>query len=239
MSPVRVGGRLAESLRRTLGPYKPWPRCVRQPASRRVMHASRTTEREITLKEARMKGRRIAAAVLLSAVACLSSALGDTLSVALGDIAVITGAFRNKNVGRIVLRIDVPEQVLNARVDFAKFEFPAFLCDTGPTHVTVVAHTCQTAWKRDDVSWTKPWKHAGGDFDSLSRALFTVLPGDKQPVVLNITPAVREWQKGRGKHGLFLKRPDAEGGGFFAERDRLRGALSSARVKFYFTPVQE
>lgn len=186
-----------------------------------------------------MKGRRIAAALLLAAVACLSSALGDTLSVALGDIAIITGTFRDKNVGRIVLRIDVPEQVLNARVDFAKLEFPAFLGDTGPTHVTVVAHPCQTAWKRDDVSWTKPWRHAGGDFDSLSRALFAVLPGDKQPIVLNITPAVREWQKGRGKHGLFLKRPDAEGGGFFAERDRLREALSSARVKFYFTPVQE
>ena len=103
-----------------------------------------------------MKGRRTAAALLLAAVACLSSALGDTLSVALGDIAIITGTFRDKNVGRIVLRIDVPEQVLNARAHFAKLELSAFLSDSGPTRVTVVAHACQTEWKRDDVSWLAP-----------------------------------------------------------------------------------
>ncbi|MCX6841345.1 MAG: hypothetical protein NTX53_03545 [candidate division WOR-3 bacterium] len=40
-------------------------------------------------------------------------------------------------------------------------------------------------------------------------------------------------------YGLFLKRPDDEGGGFREEGDRLREALSKARVKFYFTHVQD
>jgi hypothetical protein len=180
-------------------------------------------------------------AALLAAVAFIgmSSARGETLSVALSDIAVITGDVRERNVGRIVLHVDIPDQVLRGRIDFAKLEFPAFLGDSSPTRMTVVAHTCRTSWKRDDVSWIRPWRQAGGDFDSLSRSRFTTQLGDKQPVVLNITQAVRGWQDGRGRHGLLLKRPDSEGGGFLAERDRVHDALNSARVKFYFTQVQE
>jgi hypothetical protein len=34
-------------------------------------------------------------------------------------------------------------------------------------------------------------------------------------------------------------RPDAEGGGFQGERVRLRAAMRAARVKFYFTCVQD
>ena len=184
-----------------------------------------------------------AATITLAMVAALalagaSSALGDTLSVALDDIAVISGAIRGKTVGRVVLRAPVPKPVLDARIDFAKLEFPAFLSDTSPTAVSVVAHDGQTSWERGEVSWTVPWKRPGGDFDSLSRAWFIALPGDKHPVVLDITETVRGWQQGKGRNGLFLKRPDAEGGGFREECDRLREALGKARVKFYFTHVQ-
>jgi hypothetical protein len=188
-----------------------------------------------------MTGGRKTVAVLLAVVAFIgtSIALGETLSVALSDIAMITGNIRDRNVARIVIHVDVPDQVLKARVDFAALEFPSFIGDSSPRPVTVVAHASQKAWGREDVSWTKPWTHQGGDFDSLSRAFFTALPGDKNGVVLNITQTVRDWKHGRGKHGLFLKRPDAEGGGFLGERDRLRVALNSARVKFYFTQIQE
>jgi hypothetical protein len=41
--------------------------------------------------------------------------------------------------------VPLPEQVLDARIDFAKLEFPAFLSDSSPTAVSVVAHDCQTA----------------------------------------------------------------------------------------------
>jgi hypothetical protein len=91
------------------------------------------------------------------------------------------------------------------------------------------------------VSWTVPWKQRGGDFDSLSRAWFIALPGDSQPAVLDITETVRGWQQGKGRYGLFLKRPDAEGGGFKDKEEgvRLREALRKARVKYYFTHVQD
>ena len=184
-----------------------------------------------------------AATITLAMVAALalagaSSALGDTLSVALDDVAVIGGSIRGKSVGRVVLRAPVPKQVLDARIDFAKLEFPAFLSDTSRTAVSVVAHDGQTAWERGEVSWTVPWKRPGGDFDSLSQAWFIALPGDKRPVVLDITETVRGWQQGKGRNGLFLKRPDAEGGGFGEEGVSLREALRKARVKFYFTHVQ-
>jgi hypothetical protein len=185
-----------------------------------------------------------APAITLAIVAALafagaSSALGDTLSVALDDFAVISGSIREKPVERVLLSLSAPKQVLDARIDFAKLEFPAFLSDTSPTAVSVVAHDCQTSWERGEVSWTVPWKRAGGDFDSLSRAWFIALPGDKRPVVLDITETVRGCQRGKGQHGLFLTRPDGEGGGFREEGASLRKALDKARVKFYFTHVQD
>jgi hypothetical protein len=187
-----------------------------------------------------MKAATITLAIVaVLGLAGLSSALGDTLSVALNDIAVITGTVRGKSVGRVVLRVPVPEQVLNARIDFAKLEFPAFLSDSSPAVVSVVVHDCLTPWQRAQVSWTVPWRRPGGDFDSLSRAWFIALPGDSHPAVLDITQTVRGWQQGKGRYGLFLKRPDAEGGGFLGERVRLREALAAARVKFYFTHVQD
>ena len=187
-----------------------------------------------------MKPPAITLAIVVAlALAGASSALGDTLSVGLDDVAVISGTIRGKSVSRIVLRAPVPKPVLGARMDFAKLEFPAFVSDTSRTAVSIVAHDGQTAWEGRQVSWTVPWRRPGGDFDSLSRAWFIALPGDKHPVVLDITETVRNWQQGKGSYGLFLKRPDAEGGGFREEVARLREALGKARVKYYFTHVQD
>jgi hypothetical protein len=184
-----------------------------------------------------LKGKCIAVVAVLAGIACLSSALGETLSVGLSKLAVITGDVGEQNVARVVLNVDVPEHVLNARIDFAVLNFPAFLNDSGDAPVTVVARDCWTAWG-DEATWTAPWHRPGGDFDSLNRASFVALPGSERLVRLDITRTIRGWQQERGEFGLFLLRPDAEGDGFLGERDRLRAALNSARVKFYFTPMQ-
>ncbi|HTW91602.1 MAG TPA: DNRLRE domain-containing protein [bacterium] len=186
-------------------------------------------------------GARAAAVLLLAmtVVAGVGCALGETLSVTPGDVVVITGTVGEQNVARVVLRVDVPEQVQSARIDFTELTFPAFLGDTSPAVVTVAAHCAQTSWDGGGVTWSAPWSRPGGDFDSVACARYASLPGRTHPVVLDITKAVRDWQHGRNNYGLFLKRPDAEGGGFLGERDRLRTALNSARVKFYFTPVQQ
>jgi hypothetical protein len=184
-------------------------------------------------------GPRVAVLLLaIIAVAGVSSALGETLSVGLSKLAVITGDVGEHNVARVVINVEVPEQVLDSKIDFAKLQFPVFTPDSGDAAVTAVARDCKTAWG-DGATWTVPWNRPGGDFDSLNRAWFAVLPGSEHPVVLDITRTIRGWQRGGGKYGLFLLRPDAEGGGFLGERDRIRTALNSARVKFYFTPTQQ
>jgi len=61
------------------------------------------------------------------AIAGVTSALGETLSVGPSDIAVIAGNVSDNDVARIVLHVDVPEQVQSARIDFAELTFPAFL----------------------------------------------------------------------------------------------------------------
>jgi len=188
------------------------------------------------------------AIVVVLGIGGASGALGDTLSSALDDFAVISGTIRGKSVSRHVAcsiqhtayRSDsrIPKCCILSTV-YSAGRFPAFLSDTSRTAVSVVAHDCQTAWEGRQVSWTVPWRRPGGDFDSLSRAWFIALPGDKHPVVLDITETVRNWQQGKGSYGLFLKRPDAEGGGFREEVARLREALGKARVKYYFTHVQD
>ncbi|HTW91605.1 MAG TPA: DNRLRE domain-containing protein [bacterium] len=183
--------------------------------------------------------RTVVILLAIIAVAGVRSALGETLSVGLSDVAVIAGNVGKNDVARVVLHVNVPEPVLNASIDFAELTFPAFLSDTSKDAVTVVTHCAQTRWQRDRVTWTEPWKRQGGDFDSVGCAWYASVPGRKHAVVLDITKAVRSWQHGRENCGLFLKRPEHEGGGFLGERERLRAALNSARVKFYYTPGQE
>jgi hypothetical protein len=182
--------------------------------------------------------RAVVILLAIIAIAGVNGALGETLSVGLSKLAVITGDVGEQNVARVVLNVDVPEQVLNAKIDFVELRFPTFTVDSGDAAVTVVARDCWTAWD-EEATWTAPWNRPGGDFDSLNRAWFAVLPGSGHPIVLDITRTVRGWLQGGGRYGLFLLRPGAEGGGFRGERDRLRTALNSARVKFYFTPMQQ
>jgi len=185
--------------------------------------------------------RTITTALVVALIALMVPlvAAGDTLSVPLGDFAYIAGEIREHTVGRPVAKLAVPARVMRSRIDFVKLELPAFLDNTVKKPVTVEVYDCMTGWERGRVSWTTPWREPGGDLDSICQARFTCLPGDDHPVVLDITETVRSWQKGRGQHGLFLKRPDKEGGGFKTEGLRLHEALSSARVKFYFTQMQE
>ena len=115
------------------------------------------------------------AIVVVLGIGGASGALGDTLSSALDDFAVISGTIRGKSVSRQV--------------------------------VSSIQHTAYRS-----------------DSESLNTAfcLLSTLP-----------------QQGKGSYGLFLKRPDDEGGGFREEGERLREALGKARVKFYFTHVQD
>ncbi|MEO0080646.1 MAG: DNRLRE domain-containing protein [candidate division WOR-3 bacterium] len=168
----------------------------------------------------------------------VSASLADTLSVRLTDVAYISGLLRGQTRGRALLSIPLPPAVQEARIDFAKLQFPSILIPDTNYLFTIEAYPVTTAWQRSSVTWTYPWRRPGGDYDSLRLARFATATTDSHPIVLDITRAVKHWQTGGDNFGLILKRPDYEGGGFTIEGGMLRQALNSARVKFYFTRIQ-
>jgi hypothetical protein len=106
--------------------------------------------------------------------------------------------------------------------------------------VTIDERRVTTSWDPSNVSWTSPWHTpgGGGDFDSTDRSFYAALPGDTTPVRLDLTRHVRDWQAD-SNYGFILMRPPYEGGGFGSEGALLRKAIRKARIKFYYTKIQE
>lgn len=177
--------------------------------------------------------------LVVVAVLLFGIAQADTLSVRLNQIAAISGTIKGQERARVVLSFPLPERVLGSRIDFVKLEFPAVLRTDTNYRYTIEGYRITTRWEERRVTWNSPWRRPGGDFDSSRICWFTTATSDSHPVVLDITNAVKDWQANGNNFGLLLKRPEYEGGGFWTEIEGLRGALNSARVKFYFVPIQE
>jgi len=172
--------------------------------------------------------------LLGAALLLVSVAAADTLSVRPGDVAYIAGPLRGQTRGRLLINVTLPEILQQARIDFAKLEFPAVTIPDTTFAFTLEVYAVTTAWQRATVRWDYPWRRLGGDFDSVRLARFTTTTSDRHPVVLDLTQTVKRWQSGGSNFGLIFKRPDYEGGGFGIEGGLLRQVLNSARVKFYF-----
>lgn len=176
----------------------------------------------------------------LSATAALlvAGVHAGTLSIAVDTVRFIVGPVRGMQVGRFVFRVSVPQEVERSRVDFVRLELPAIqLGDTGSI-VTLESFQATTPWDARSVTWTYPWQRPGGDYGAVGLSRFTTAAGDSHPIVLDITGCVRDWQERGFNFGVFLKRPDCEGGGFGPESLQVRQSLGSARIRFYFTRIQ-
>jgi hypothetical protein len=181
--------------------------------------------------------KRVAVFILL--VLVNTSLLADTLTVRLEAIAPISGRVRGAERSRILFAFPLPERVRQSRIDFAQLQFPPVQIRDTSYHFTIEGYLLTTAWETRSVTWTRPWRNPGGDFDSARICRFTTAVTDSHPVILDITQAVKRWQESGNNLGLILKRPEYEGDGFGIEALPLRQVLNSARVRFYFTPVQE
>ena len=185
----------------------------------------------------RHSGKGLAAVMMLLLLAAAVSH-ADTLSVPLGATAYIAGPIRGETRGRALIAISLPEAVRRADIDFACLQIPSPLLTNLRGVVTVEASALTTAWTPSNVTWTSPWRTPGGDMDSIVASEFPTWAGDSHAIWLDITSCARAWKAGRGAHGLILKRPSHEGGGFAAEGARLRQAISQARTKYWFSAVQ-
>jgi len=177
-------------------------------------------------------------AVVLLLLPAIAVTLADTLSVPLGTTAYIAGPIRGENRGRALIAVSLPRAVQIANIDFACLQIPSPLLTGDGGIVTIQAHTLTTAWDPSNVAWTRPWRAPGGDIDTTLESSFPTWAGDSHAVWLDITACAKAWQAGRGANGLILKRPSHEGGGFAVEGAKLRQAIASARIKYWFSVVQ-
>jgi hypothetical protein len=185
----------------------------------------------------RYSGRGLAAAQVLLLLATAVS-LADTLSVPLGPTAYVTGPIRGESRGRALIAVSLPSEVRAADIDFACIQIPSPLLTDQRGIVTVEAYALTTAWDPSSVTWTTPWRTPGGDMDSVEASEFPTWAGDSHAIWLDITSCARAWKAGRAAHGLVLRRPLREGGGFAAEGARLRQAIASARIKYWFSVIE-
>jgi len=165
--------------------------------------------------------------------------VADTLSTTLDGTGYISGIVREQTRGRVLVHHSIPEQVQQSRIDFAFLSIPGVRLSGNAGRVTVNLLRLTTPWSADRVSWTSPWQRAGGDFDTTEATCFALASDDAYNLAFDVTDWAKQWQAGAINCGMILTRPRDEGGGFGDEAAVLRQALAQARVKFYFTPVQQ
>jgi hypothetical protein len=138
------------------------------------------------------------------------------------------------------VRPSLPASVAGARIEFALLSIPSLRLPESLGVVTLVSRRLTTAWDPSSATWSYPWHipGGGGDFDTTDRPFYAASPGDSTPVRLDLTRHVRAWQAGNN-FGFILMRPSYEGGGFGSEGALLRKAILKARIKFYYTKIQE
>lgn len=182
-----------------------------------------------------MRFRTIATATVL--LMLCSTLPADTLSVPVGVTAYMAGQLRGETRGRLLMRVPIPEEVQQGRIDFALLLIPGFQLPDSEMVVTLRAHEVTTAWNPGDVNWEQPWHRAGGDFDTTDFSSYTLSSARNERIGLDVTRCVKRWRNGTANHGLILTRPRYEGHGFALEAGNLRQAIGSARVKYYYSHV--
>jgi len=134
------------------------------------------------------------------------------------------------NYNRILVLFNLPSNLVNKRIDYVEFSFPAFT--RTDSIITIEALPITKEWAANTVSWTFPWQKPGGDYDSLEGARYFLRLQDSKRVKLDITEIVKQWLTTHN-YGLILKRSKREGGSFKTEIRALRGVLSDVVLKIY------
>lgn len=159
--------------------------------------------------------------------------LADTLSLPIGEFAVISGPIRGRTVSRVLIRFDL-SILQGKRVDYAEINIPNFLSEGA---LTFEGWRLTTNWNRN-VKW-QSFRRAGGDFDTTHKSHFRISAGLENSVILDITRQLKHWLSRGENYGLLFKRPYYENDGFGIEISRLREVIEQTRLKVYYTTPKE
>jgi hypothetical protein len=108
--------------------------------------------------------------------------------------------------GRILVRFELPEEVLAGEVEFAVLELRApVTADEGVSCVVVDAFPLTAEWDGATVSWDGSWSTPGGDYDRTEHAVWIARPDEGSVLRFDATDMVAGWASGTiPNNGLVL-----------------------------------
>jgi hypothetical protein len=170
-------------------------------------------------EEGVMPTRRMLSGVL-AIVSILLAGKALALQVVLpASISAIIANPENPSETRVLVKYSVPEFLGTAEIYYAQL---ACKVDAVPTSagglldVEATPVTCD--WDAAIVSWSAPWRTAGGDADVNRRGSFVVRAG-RQPIRIDVTDLVKQWASGeRRNQGVMLRASGSFGGCFLLPR---------------------
>jgi hypothetical protein len=140
-----------------------------------------------------MKSRVVLPLLLLFVALLLTTVEARELFVSATDVVAIRSSVASQDT-RLLVRFPLPEVLAGKSVDFARVGFNVG-CRGNKGAVSLEAFRVTTAWNAASVSWTQPWRKAGGDWDEDTSVDGVVPAGEGKPVYLDITDFVNGWLK--------------------------------------------
>lgn len=131
-----------------------------------------------------------------------------TVSTGAGDgYHLLVGSWEGQETRSLLLFEELPDTLLWPLIE-AKLVLMSY-SEANEDSLIITAHSLQSGWHEEDVTWEHPWNAAGGDFESepIAEGSYALISADQ--LELNFTGAgvqlVEEWLQGQTNNGLILK----------------------------------
>jgi hypothetical protein len=136
-----------------------------------------------------------------------------TVSTGAGDgYHLLIGSWEDQETRSLLLFEELPDTLSWPLIE-AKLILTSY-AEANEDSLIITAHSLQTGWQEEDVTWEHPWNAAGGDFDSepIAEGSYALISAGQ--LELNFTGAgvqlVEGWLQGQANNGLILKAADLQ-----------------------------
>lgn len=136
-----------------------------------------------------------------------------TLSTGAGDgYHLLIGSWEGQETRSLLLFEELPDTLLWPLIE-AKLILTSY-SQANEDSLIITAHSLQSGWQEEDVTWEHPWIAAGGDFESeaIAEGSYALISADG--LELNFTGAgvqlVQGWLQGQTNNGLILRAADLQ-----------------------------
>ena len=129
-----------------------------------------------------------------------------------GGFHLLIGSWEDQETRSLLLFEELPDTLSWPLIE-AKLILTSY-SEANEDSLIITAHSLQTGWQEEDITWEHPWNAAGGDFESepIAEGSYALISANQ--LELNFTGAgvhlVEAWLQGQTNNGLILKAADLQ-----------------------------